>query len=75
MQFPRIVTIIGGGGKTSLLYYLLTVVKEIGWTAIGTSTTKLSSHCLSGASFFTIKSIEGVSSAQRDRKIKRKSRF
>jgi len=58
MQCPRIVTIIGGGGKTSLLYYLLTVVNEMGLAAVGTSTTKLSSHCLSGASFFTIKSIE-----------------
>ena len=54
---PRVVTIIGGGGKTSLMYYLLTILKGNGCTAIGTSTTKLSSQPLRGHCFMKVQSI------------------
>ena len=57
-QQPKVVTIIGGGGKTSLMYYLLSVLKAAGYTAVGTTTTKLSSHEFSGNYFARISSIE-----------------
>lgn len=38
---PRIVTIIGGGGKTGLMYYLQTAWGLAGRTAIAATTTKL----------------------------------
>lgn len=58
IQPPRVVTIIGGGGKTSLMYYLLTVLKGDGYTAVGTTTTKLSKEHWSGNYFSQIPSIE-----------------
>lgn len=58
IQPPRVVTIIGGGGKTSLMYYLLTVLKGDGYTAVGTTTTKLSKEHWSGNYFAQISSIE-----------------
>ncbi|MBP2626150.1 MAG: hypothetical protein H6Q68_861 [Firmicutes bacterium] len=59
IQPPRVVTIIGGGGKTSLMYYLLTMLKDMGYNAVGTTTTKLSSKQLSGNCFVQIPSVEG----------------
>lgn len=58
-QSPCLVTLIGGGGKTSLMYYLLTILKSKGYTTIGTSTTKLSSQRFKDSSFLTIQSVEG----------------
>jgi len=55
---PRVVTIIGGGGKTTLMYYLLTVLKGMGYTAVGTATTKLSSQHVRGNSFIPIDGVE-----------------
>jgi len=55
-QKPRVVTIIGGGGKTSLMYYLLRMLKSIGQIGIGTTTTKLSSEQRPGNVFVKIKS-------------------
>lgn len=53
---PRVVTIIGSGGKTSLLYYLLSILKNNGCAAVGTSTTKLSSQPVRGHRFISIQS-------------------
>ena len=57
IKCPRIVTIIGGGGKTSLMYYLVRVLKEQGEQVIGTATTKLSSQARSGHSFIRARSL------------------
>ena len=57
-QLPRVITIIGGGGKTSLMHYLLMVLKGAGYAAVGTTTTKLSSQLLSGNYFVKISSVE-----------------
>lgn len=57
-EIPRVITIIGGGGKTSLMYYLLRVLKDNGYTAIATTTTKLSNQPLSGNCFVKISSVE-----------------
>ena len=55
---PRVITLIGGGGKTSLLYYLLTLLKDMGYTGIGTTTTKLSNKLLVGNSFVEVTSVK-----------------
>lgn len=55
-RLPRVVTIIGGGGKTSLMYYLLTILKNKGCAAVGTSTTKLCGQPLSGC-FINVQSV------------------
>ena len=55
---PRVITIIGGGGKTSLMYYLVTVLKAAGYPAIAATTTKLSNQSLSGNHFVEISSVE-----------------
>ena len=57
IKCPRIVTIIGGGGKTSLMYYLVRVLKEQGEQVIGTATTKLSSQERKGHSFIRVRSL------------------
>lgn len=57
-KVPRVVTIIGGGGKTSLMYYLLRVLKGNGYTAIGATTTKLSNQPVSGNRFVQISNVE-----------------
>jgi len=54
---PRVLTIIGGGGKTSLMYYLLGLVKSKGLLGVGTTTTKLASEQRSGHVFATIDSV------------------
>ncbi|MBC8015366.1 MAG: putative selenium-dependent hydroxylase accessory protein YqeC [Sporomusaceae bacterium] len=54
---PRVVTIIGGGGKTSLMNYLLTILKNKDDAAVGTSTTKLSNQPVRGHCFITIQSV------------------
>ncbi len=54
---PRVLTIIGGGGKTSLMYYLLGLVKSRGLFGVGTTTTKLASEQRSGHVFLTIESV------------------
>ncbi len=41
---PRLVTLVGGGGKTALLYYLQTVCRQEAWPAVATSTTKLAAE-------------------------------
>lgn len=56
-KWPRVVTIIGGGGKTSLMYYLLTLLKNLDCSVIAATTTKLSSQYRSGHSFVEIKTI------------------
>ncbi|WP_346355035.1 selenium cofactor biosynthesis protein YqeC [Azotosporobacter soli] len=38
---PRLVTLVGGGGKTSLLYHLQMVCRQEAWPAVATSTTKM----------------------------------
>ena len=53
---PRVMTIIGGGGKTSLMYYLLTILKQMSYAAVGTSTTKQSSQPVRGHCFINIQS-------------------
>lgn len=45
---PKVITMIGGGGKTSLLYYLIGLLQGQGIAAIGTTTTKMSRHCSLG---------------------------
>jgi len=55
---PRVVTIIGGGGKTNLMYYLLTMLNNAGHIAVGTTTTKISSQYLSGNHFVQISSVK-----------------
>lgn len=57
---PRIITLIGGGGKTSLLYYLLTLLQAIGYIGIGTTTTKFSNKLLAGNSFVEVTSVEAA---------------
>ena len=42
MKLPRIVTLVGGGGKTTLLHLLQEVCRAESWSAVATSTTKLS---------------------------------
>lgn len=58
IQSPRVVTLIGGGGKTSLMHYLLTMLKDGGYAVVGTTTTKLTSQQVTGHSFVNIQSIE-----------------
>ena len=58
MPLPRVVTLIGGGGKTSLMYYLLTVLRGACCTGIGTTTTKLSAQYVSGTCFVAISSVD-----------------
>ena len=55
-KLPRVVTIIGGGGKTNLMHFLLTILKAKGFAAVGTSTTKLSSQPVSGTCFVQVES-------------------
>ena len=38
---PRLITLVGGGGKTSLMYYLVAGLKTQGVPAVATTTTKL----------------------------------
>lgn len=52
---PGGVTIIGGGGKTSLMYYLLKIFKDQG--AVGTATAKLSSQQKNGCTFVSVQSL------------------
>lgn len=47
-KLPNIITIIGGGGKTSLLYYLIALLQGHGVASIGTTTTKMSRRCSQG---------------------------
>lgn len=53
---PKVVTIIGSGGKTSLMNYLLTILKNSGCAAVGASTTKLSSQPVKNHCFIPIQS-------------------
>lgn len=48
---------IGGGGKTSLMYYLLGLVKSRGLLGVGTTTTKLASEQRIGHIFAKIDSV------------------
>lgn len=41
LQPPRVITIIGGGGKTSLMYYLQSGLNLVGLMAVAATTTKL----------------------------------
>jgi len=63
---------IGGGGKTSLMYYLVTILKDQGYAAIGTSTTKLSSHHSSNNSFIRVQNVAtGYQAVKQAREIER----
>jgi len=69
IQPPRVVTIIGGGGKTSLMYYLLRGLKAEGYTAVGTTTTKLSRQHLNDNNFVKMTSVEAGSQAVQEAKM------
>jgi len=56
-KLPRIITIIGGGGKTSLMYYLVSLAKKMEMPAVAATTTKLSSQYRSGHSFVEMKKL------------------
>ncbi|WP_459910456.1 selenium cofactor biosynthesis protein YqeC [Desulfotomaculum defluvii] len=57
MSSPKVITLIGGGGKTGLMFYLVNLLKSNGVRAVATSTTKLSSD----SSFSKINSVtEGL---------------
>lgn len=58
IDVPRVVTLVGGGGKTSLMYYLLRIMKDAGYTVIATTTTKLSSQQLRWNNFIQIDSVD-----------------
>lgn len=42
LPLPRVVTLIGGGGKTGLLYFLLNHLQALGMEAVAATTTKMS---------------------------------
>lgn len=44
LPFPPVVTLTGGGGKTGLMYYLVTQLASEELPAVATSTTKLSAY-------------------------------
>lgn len=51
---------IGGGGKTSLLYYLTALLTELAIPTIATTTTKLAQNCPSEYQYIVIHSMEEV---------------
>lgn len=70
-KLPRVLTIIGGGGKTSLLYYLLALLKACGYPAIGATTTKLSRQHPPGHCFVEItKLVDGYQAMEKVGEIK-----
>ena len=44
IPLPRVVTLIGAGGKTTLMYYLVDCLLAAGISAVATATTKLSNQ-------------------------------
>ena len=56
-KIPRVITLIGGGGKTSLMYYLLRMLRASGYIAVATTTTKLSNQQVQGNEFVLISSV------------------
>jgi probable selenium-dependent hydroxylase accessory protein YqeC len=56
-KVSQVITIIGGGGKTRLMYYLLGLVQKLHYLGIATTTTKLSSEVGSGHCFIEVKSL------------------
>ena len=59
-RVPRVITLIGGGGKTSLMYYLLGGLKTAGYRAIAATTTKLSNQQLEGNRFALLDSVKAA---------------
>lgn len=60
---PRVITIIGGGGKTSLMYYLLTELKRASQQSVATATTKLSAKPRLGHRFVIAKNLADAAKA------------
>lgn len=58
LEPPRLVTLIGGGGKTSLMYYLAGLFKAGGHAAIAATTTKLAALEQPNHTFAPVQSLE-----------------
>ena len=54
------ITLVGGGGKTSLMYHLLTQLKCSGHTAVAAATTKLAARPWPGSRFVVVRSLEAA---------------
>ncbi|MEG6615946.1 selenium cofactor biosynthesis protein YqeC [Peptococcaceae bacterium 1198_IL3148] len=57
LPLPRVITLIGGGGKTNLMYYLMAAIKSLHISAVATSTTKLANQRPPGVDVVEINSV------------------
>ncbi len=63
LKAPRLVTLVGGGGKTALLYLLQQLCRAEGWPVVATSTTKLAGAPAPWSAYCSIGDEAGVAAA------------